>query len=137
MGNERRVGEGASGFSWRRRIASFGPARRGVALVVRTQHNAWIHLTAAATVIVAGAWLDVTRSEWGLLILAMALVVSAEAFNTAVEALGDAVSPGRHALVGQAKDVAAGAVLLAAAGALAVGLLIFGPRLVRLWPGGR
>jgi diacylglycerol kinase len=121
-----------TGFSWRRRLASFAPALRGIAITLRTQHNAWIHAVATLGVVAAGILLDVSRIEWGVLLLAMALVWSAEAFNTALEALGDAISPGLHPLVGSAKDVAAGAVLASAIGALGVGVLVFGPRLAAL-----
>ena len=119
-------------FSLQRRMRSLGDAWRGVVLVVRGQHNAWIHIGATAIVIAAGAAFGISRLEWALLTLATAAVWSAEAMNTAVEALGDSVSPERSESVGLAKDVAAGAVLLSAAGAVGIGVLVFGPRLVRL-----
>ena len=69
--------------------------------------------------------------EWCALVLAMAMVLTAETLNTAIEAIADLVSPGFHPLAGRAKDVAAGAVLIAALGSVAIGLLVFGPH---LWP---
>ena len=111
------------------RIASFAHALRGVAELVATQPNARLHAVASAAVVALGAALRVSSGEWLALLLAMALVWSAEAFNTAIEALGDAVSPAPHPRIRRAKDVAAAAVLLASAGALAVGLVVFGPRL--------
>jgi len=116
----------------RARAATFAHAGRGVAAVVWSQPNAWIHLAATVAVVAAGFAFGVSRLEWGLLVLAIAAVWSAEALNTAVEVLADVVSPAPHPAVGRAKDVAAGAVLLAAAGALVVGVLVFGPRLLRL-----
>ena len=77
---------------------------------------------------------DLTYAEWALVALAVAGVWAAELFNTAIEALTNLVSPGYHPLAGRAKDVAAGAVLLAALGALAVGGLVFGPRIWALLP---
>ena len=69
--------------------------------------------------------------EWALLVLASALVLSAEAMNTAVEKLADRVSPERHPLVRDAKDVAAAAVLISAIGAAVLGALVFVPALLR------
>lgn len=129
----RRPGGGgvALPFRWGARARSFGHAWRGVAGLVRSQHNARIHLAATLAVAGAGFALGVSRADWGLLVLATAGVWVAEALNTAVEFLADAVHPGVHPLVGRAKDVAAGGVLLASAGAVAIGLLVFGPGLFR------
>ena len=77
----------------------------------------------------------VSTTEWCLLILAMVAVWVVEALNTPVELLADAITKEFHPLIGQAKDVAAGAVLIAAIGAVVVGLIVFGPRLAQLWPG--
>jgi diacylglycerol kinase (ATP) len=116
-------------FSLRKRALSFRHAWRGLAFVVRSQHNAWIHAVATVVVLVAAALLGIRRDEWALLVLSMALVWSAEAVNTAVEALGDAVTPEFRPAIGRAKDAAAAAVLICAVGALVVGALVFGPRI--------
>ncbi len=100
--------------------------------MMRTERNARIHLAATALVVASGIVLGVSRAEWSALVLAIALVWSAEAMNTAVEALGDAVSPEPDEAIGRAKDIAAGAVLLAAIGAVVVGLLVFGPHLAEV-----
>ena len=115
-----------------RRLRSFVFASRGIVSVVRTQQNAWVHAAATVVVVTAGLLLDVSRSEWALLVLAMVAVWSAEALNTAVEALGDAVSPDYSSHIARAKDVAAGAVLIAAVGAVVIGGLVFVPRLLRM-----
>ena len=112
------------------RVRSFGPAFRGIAAMLRAEHNARIHALATVVVVVAGLGLGITRGEWLAIVLVIALVWVAEAFNSALEALGDAVSADPHPLVGRAKDVAAGAVLLAAIAAVAVALLVFAPRVV-------
>jgi diacylglycerol kinase (ATP) len=78
----------------------------------------------------AGLCFGIGAMEWCAVILAMALVWSAEALNTAIELLADALSPDPHPLVGRAKDVAAAGVLLAAMGAAAVGLIVFVPKIV-------
>jgi diacylglycerol kinase len=75
--------------------------------------------------------LHVSRGSWVALVLAIAGVWVAELLNTALEALCDALHPDPHPLVGRCKDVAAGAVLVAAAAATAVGLLVLGPPLWR------
>ena len=109
------------------RLQSFRHAFSGVWRVLRTQPNAWIHAAATVVVVGMGFGFQVTAFEWACLILATMAVWTAEAVNTALELLGDALSADFHPLVGKAKDVAAGAVLIAAVGAVVVGLLIFGP----------
>jgi diacylglycerol kinase (ATP) len=99
--------------------------------LLRSQHNAWIHAAASVAVVGLGFAVGLSRLEWCLVVLAMVAVWSAEAVNTAFEALCDVASPEPHPLVERAKDVAAGAVLLAAGGAVVVGVLVFGPHLLR------
>lgn len=96
--------------------------------MLSTQHNAWIHLVATIAVIVAGLQFRITTAEWCWLVLATVMVWTAEALNTAFEFLTDVASPGFHPLAEKAKDVAAGAVLIAATGSVAIGFLVFGPR---------
>lgn len=109
------------------RLRSFAYALRGLALLVRTQPNARVHLLATLLVCAAGAYLDLTRADWLWLVVAITLVWSAEAVNTALEQLADALHPARHVGVGRAKDMAAGAVLIAAIGAAIIGVLVFTP----------
>lgn len=116
-------------FRLRDRAASFLPACRGVPLVLRSQHNAWIHLAATLAVIILGLVCDVSRRDWLWLVLAIAMVWMAEAINTAIEAVCDRVSTQVHPLVRNAKDAAAGAVLIAAVAAAVIGLLVFWPYL--------
>jgi len=117
-------------FSLRARLASFRYAGMGLVTLLREQHNSRIHLLATVAVVGLGAWLGLTRQEWVLLLLAIALVWIAEALNTALEYLADAAVPGRNPLVGKAKDVAAAAVLIAAGVAVMIGCLLFLPRLL-------
>lgn len=113
----------------RARLRSFGYAIAGIGTLIRTQANARIHLLATVVVVTLGFVLEVSRGEWCALLLAGGMVWLAEGMNTALEFLVDLVSPEHHPLAGKAKDVAAGAVLLAALFAAAVGLLIFLPRI--------
>lgn len=120
-------------FNWAARLHSFGYAWRGARLVLSTQHNAWIHATATVGVLGASLILGLTRLEWCLILLSCAIVWAAEAMNTALELLADALRPERHPLVGLAKDAAAGAVLIAALASALVGVLIFAPHVTRLF----
>jgi diacylglycerol kinase (ATP) len=120
-------------FSLRARAQSFVDAGRGLASLLAHEPNARIHLAASLVAVALGAWLQLSAGEWCWIALAIALVWVAEGFNSALEALADALHPARDAGIGRAKDLAAGAVLAAAIASLAIGALVFGPRLaVRL-----
>ena len=111
---------------------SFRAALKGVAHVVRTQPNARIELAAIVVVIAAAGFFRVTAVEWAILVAVMFGVLALEAVNTAVEATIDLVSPDYHPLAGVAKDAAAGALIVAVVGSIAVAAAIFGPRLLAL-----
>ena len=117
-------------FSVSGRIRSLVYGLRGLRFLLASQKSAWIHAAATVVVIAAGVYFGLTAAEWGLVTLAIAAVWTAEAFNTAFELLADAVSPDFHPLVGKAKDVAAGAVLIAALGSIAIGVIVFGPHIL-------
>lgn len=114
------------------RLRSFGHAFRGLKVLLQTQPNARIHAAATVLVVAAGVLLRISPVEWALIVLAIAGVWTAEALNTAIEFLVDRVSPDPHPLAGKAKDVAAGAVLIAAIGSALIGGFVFGPYLLRL-----
>ena len=119
-------------FSIAARVRSIRHALAGLGLMLRTQHNAWIHLAVTIVVVLAGLILGLTTESWLALILAIAIVWIAEALNTSFELLCDVASPDFHPLVKAAKDVAAGAVLLSAIAAAIVGTIVFLPRIIRL-----
>ena len=119
-------------MSIKKRIQSFSFALKGVATLFKTQANARIHLVAILLVTVAGFLLKVTTSEWCFIVIVFAMVLAAEAFNTAIEFVVDLTSPDYHPLAGKAKDVAAAAVLITAIGAAIVGIIIFLPKLLTL-----
>jgi diacylglycerol kinase (ATP) len=120
-------------MSLKKRIHSFKYAFAGIKELFRAQPNARIHLTIALLVLIAGRYFNISTIEWTLLSICIALVLSMEAMNTAVEYLTDLVSPDYHPLAGKAKDVAAAAVLFCAIGAIIVGLLIFAPKILILF----
>jgi len=110
------------------RLASLGFAWRGLRIFL-AQPNARIQCGAAVLVLVLGAWLGVSPLEWAALLLAIALVLGAEAMNTALEYVVDLAQPEWHPLARDAKDVAAAAVLVCSLGAAMVGLVVFVPYL--------
>ena len=114
------------------RVQSFRYAFRGIAEMLKTETNARIHAAAAIAVIAVGFALGIDRIEWLAIILSVTGVWCAEGFNTAIESLCDVASPDYHPKVERAKDIAAGAVLIAAGGAATIGLLVFGRRLLFL-----
>jgi diacylglycerol kinase (ATP) len=122
---------GERNFSVVARVRSVRYALAGLWLMLRTQHNAWVHLAATVAVAAAGFALDISAEDWRWLIVAIALVWIAEALNTAFEHLCDVVSPEFHPSVKHAKDIAAGAVLVCAAGAAVIGVMVFWPYLIR------
>ena len=115
-----------------RRWRSFGFALAGLRFAVGQEPNMRIHLGAAVAAVLAGTFLRISAQEWTMLILAIALVLAAEALNTSVEQTCNALGGGFNQAVGHAKDVAAGAVLVCAGAAAIVGAIIFIPH---LWPG--
>lgn len=111
----------------KKRIKSFGYAFKGIAKLIKKEHNAWIHCTAIVVVTLCGLHLGITPSEWCIVLLCFGMVLAAEGFNTAIEKLVDLVSPNFHPIAGDVKDIAAGAVLICAICAAIVGTIIFLP----------
>jgi diacylglycerol kinase (ATP) len=112
------------------RIRSFVCAIKGVVTMLGSEPNARIHAVTTFCVIAAGIYFGFSRGEWCLVLLAVVAVWTAEALNTAFELLTDLASPEFHPLAEKAKDVAAGAVLITALGALIIGLLVIVPHVL-------
>lgn len=119
-------------FEFTGRIRSFKFAFIGIWTLLKTQHNAWLHACATFLVALAGFFFGISAAEWCLLVLAIMAVWTAEALNTAFEFLADVASPEFHPLVKKSKDVAAGAVLVSAVGAVVIGLIVLGPHTLEL-----
>jgi diacylglycerol kinase (ATP) len=111
------------------RALSFRYAFAGWWFVIRTQRNAWIHATVSIAVIIVSFWLGLSPHDWAVIVLAIAMVWTAEFLNTALEAVVDLASPQQHYLAKVGKDVGAAAVLIAAGSAALIGFLILGPPL--------
>ena len=116
----------------RSRIRSFGYAFKGISFLFREQPNAKIHFCVMLCVLAAGICFNISVGEWCAVIVCIGGVLMAEGFNSAIEALADKVCSDRDPLIGKAKDIAAGAVLLFVMAAVVVGLIIFIPYLVAL-----
>lgn len=110
-------------------VQSFNFAFEGVIHTLATQRNMRIHFSAAIIALVACAVLGVSRIEFALVVFASAFVIATEMLNTAVEAAIDVSTTTFHPLAKIAKDVAAGAVLIAAFNAVFIGYLVFARRL--------
>ena len=108
---------------------SFGYAFEGIFTCIRNERNIKIH---AILVVIAGAVLGITPTEWCICLTLFGLVIALELVNTAIESVVDLVTTERKPLAKVAKDTAAGAVLVAAIMAAIVGLIIFVPRIVSL-----
>ena len=120
-------------LSVRGKMLAFRYAWQGISYMLRTQPNAWFQIAVWVVVTAAGLAFGLSAGEWCAAVLAMAGVWIAEALNTAIEAVVDLASPQRHPLAGRAKDVAAGAVVVAVAASALIGLIIFGPRVWMLF----
>lgn len=114
------------------RLESFGHAVRGLRFLVQSERHARFHLFVSVVVVVLGLGLSISSGEWCAVALAIGLVWTAEALNTAIERAVDLSNPDHHPLAGEAKDLAAGAVLMAATTAAIVGLIVFLPRIWQL-----
>lgn len=117
-------------FSWHGRFKSFVFAFEGLASFFRHEHNAWIHGGATILVLIAAMIVQVSRLEMIAIVFAIGLVWISEMFNTAIEKMMDHISSQRHPDIKAIKDIAAGAVLIAACVACITGLIIFLPKLL-------
>lgn len=116
-------------FSIVKRAKSFTYAGHGIALFIRTTHNAWIHIVIGALAVWLGFHFRITTTEWMFLVLAIGFVLVTECLNTAFEFDIDLTSPEYHPYAKYTKDVAAGAVLIASITAGIIGIMIFLPKI--------
>lgn len=114
-------------------VQSLSFALTGLLHAVRGQPNLRIHVIVATLAVITGFVLRISRVEWAVIALLVAMVIALELLNTAIEAVVDLASPTFHPLAKAAKDTAAAAILVAALGSVVTGLLIFLPRLWQLF----
>jgi diacylglycerol kinase (ATP) len=122
-----KVAPAARPFQFTGRIRSFRYAIAGIFRMIHCQHNAWIHAATTLVALAVALLLHISAGDWCWIILAISTVWTAEAVNTAFEFLADAASPEFHPLVRDAKDVAAGAVLITTLSAVIIGIIVFWP----------
>lgn len=115
-------------FSIKKRLESFKYAFQGLFTLLKSEHNYWIHLTAAIVVVLTGFFIGLSSVEWIIIIICIAAVLTAEAFNTAIEALVDLTSPEHHPLAKKTKDIAAAAVLTFSIATVIIASIIFIPK---------
>ncbi len=116
-------------FSFSGRIKSIKTAISGIIIVIKEEHNAWIHIIATLLVILITSQLNITAVEVGLIIFAIGLVWTSETLNSAIEALANEVNSEYSAGIKKTKDIAAGAVLISSLTALGIGLVVLLPKL--------
>lgn len=117
-------------YTFRSRIKSLSYALQGVFTFFKTQANAWIHLLAAVVAIISGFRFHINKAEWLAIVFAIGLVLVSEMLNTALEFLTDLASPSIHPLAKKVKDIAAGAVLVAAITSILIAAIVFLPKLM-------
>lgn len=122
-----------STFSTQKRLQSFVYAFRGILYLLRTQHNAWIHMGFTLMALVLGVCFSISQLEWIAIIICIGLVLAAEAFNTSIELLCDARFTDYDKRAELIKDTAAGAVLIVSLAAAVIGTIIFIPRIIKLF----
>ncbi len=111
------------------RLKSVGYAFKGAIFLIKTEASIKIQVALAILVTTAGFFFDISSTEWILQCFAVALVMSIEGVNTAIEAVADFIHPEHHKKIGIIKDIAAGAVFIAAFFASIIGGIIYLPKI--------
>ena len=112
------------------RIKSVKFAVLGAYKLITTEHSVMVQSSLTVLMTIAGFYFKISREEWMMQILVFGLVLAIEGLNTAVEKIADFIHPDYHEKIGFIKDIAAGAVMFAAMSAIAVGTLIYLPRIL-------
>lgn len=116
--------------SWPRK---FRDAFRALWLVIRGESSFHVHLVFAVLAIAAAIVLQVSRTDWCILLLCITIVFAAEVFNTALEHLAKAIDRSENRHIRSALDMGSAAVLVAAIGAVIIGCVVFTMRIVSWW----
>lgn len=120
-------------FKDKKRGIGLAYALNGVRQAFRTERNFRIHLAAGLLAVGLAVFLKLSSYEWLFLSFSIAFVLQAELLNTAIEKMIDYIKPEYHAAAKAIKDIAAAAVLITAAAAISTGIVIFLPKLLRLF----
>jgi diacylglycerol kinase (ATP) len=111
------------------RFKSMGFALKGAVKLITTEHSVMVQFSIAVMMVIAGFYFDISHEEWMIQTLAIGLVLGIEGLNTAVEKVADFIHPEFHQKIGFIKDIAAGAVFFAAMTAIAIGCMIYIPKI--------
>ncbi len=106
---------------------------KGAYLLITSEHSIMVQFFIGIAVTIAGFYFEISATEWMLQILAVGLVLAIEGANTAVEKISDFIHPEFNEKIGFIKDIASGAVFFAAMAALAVGIIIYYPKVMLLF----
>lgn len=117
-------------FSVRKFLKSFSYAFRGISDVFRREQNFKVHCLIGLIALLLGWFFHIPPTQWCFLIVVIALVLASEMLNTAIENLCDVAEPNQNETIRIVKDISAGMVLVCALGALAVGIVIFLPKVI-------
>ncbi len=121
-----------SKFSIKDRLLSFKHAFDGLSVLVKAEHNAWIHLAISIVAIALGFYFEISNTEWITIIICIGMVVSAEIFNTAIEHIANFIQPNHDERIKYIKDLGAAGVFISALTAFTVGLIIYLPKIMSL-----
>ncbi|MFD0860905.1 diacylglycerol kinase [Sungkyunkwania multivorans] len=112
------------------RIRSIGYAFKGVWLLITTEASIKVQFVIGIVMTIAGFYFQISTTEWCIQIGTIALIMSVEGLNTAIEEMADFIHPDHHHRIGFIKDIAAGAVFITAIAAVAIGLIIYLPKIL-------
>lgn len=115
------------------RVKSVEYSVKGAYKLITTEHSVMVQFFIGLATIAAGFYFNISTTEWMLQILAIGLVLAIEGLNTAAEKIADFIHPEYHEKIGFIKDIASGAVFFAAMAAIAVGAIIYYPKVVLLF----
>jgi diacylglycerol kinase (ATP) len=132
ISDQKLLGKNIPSFSWKARLKSFKYAWEGIVSFFRLEYNAQIHLAITVLVLVLSITLQLSKWEVIAVVFSIAIVWVVEMINTVIEKMMDFICIERHPQIKLIKDLAAGAVLVAAVAAAIIGCIIFIPKLVIL-----
>lgn len=115
------------------RLKSVGYSVKGAYRLITSEHSIMVQFFVGIAMTIAGFFFNISATEWMLQIFAIGLVLAIEGANTAVEKICDFIHPDYHEKIGFIKDIASGAVCFAALAAMAVGMIIYYPKVALLF----
>lgn len=121
--------KGQKRFSIKERLSTFRHVFDGFSVLWKEEHNARIHIITSFIVLILSFLLNLSLIEWAIVLILIALVLSLEIINTAIENICDYISPEWHQTIKKIKDLSAAAVFLAAIVSVVCGIAIFLPKI--------